>query len=565
MRAFTHARVPESEGRIEGEVMNQRTTRLANLAIAIAFTAGLVLVVLTASANAKTKTPEGELKPLPGQAACLAETGLGGKCGAGTGLDVLFDVVVSPDGKNVYAFGRETVSAYTRHPDGSLTHVNCVSEDTTFGKCADGFGLEQGENNGIIGGKLFVSPDGRHVYALNTMTNMIVLFKRNADGSLEEASGPKKCVSSDTAGGECTEIPMLNNITDLRLSSDGRHFYAASYYSSAVFILQRDPATGYLSQSAVEAERCVSPTAPNCKPISDVRIKQPVALDVSPDGKHVYIASNGQDPTSRDVLASFSRNPTTGELTAVDGPSGCVSASGSNGECLASPFGNGLGDVVVSPNGKNLYLAGSGRLEVDPLTGRLGNSVVWEAWQGVVRGHAHLENTAFTSDGRFMYAYGSTVAIEESGDLDSLSNEGLYYPYDIPYPGDVAVSPDDRNVYIVGLDTRYGEATLNVFNRAPKPMDLGRLKRRPNGSVVLSVTAPETGTVSLAKTKLVKGAQANARAAGPQKVRVKVAPSAKARRLFEGSVRVNLKLRFETPTGQVTKSAQQVKLALEDR
>jgi 6-phosphogluconolactonase (cycloisomerase 2 family) len=533
------------------------TTRLSLTAVAIAFMAGIATVALTAPAQAKVLTPEGSLAPLAEPAGCLAETGRGGKCIAATGLDVALDVEVSPDGQNVYAFGRETVSSYARHADGTLTPINCVSEDTTYGQCAKATGLEGGDEIGFLGGELIVSPDGRHVYVYNDTRTQIVVFERRSDGSLAQVDGPGKCLGYDDFGGECTQIPFFHTARDIELSGDGRHMYVAVPWYDLVIILQRDAQTGYLSLSAVDVERCLSATQPGCKPVSDVRIKQPVGLAISPDDRFVYISSNGQDPTTRDVLASFSRNATSGELSPVAGQGGCVSPSGSGGECLLAPIANSLGGLTPSPDGRNVYASGRGRIETDPQSGEFGGSVESDFNWGRLD-----DSSAISPDGRFVYSEGQAFGVAASGDvlrLDWATDQVL--PDFNSRPGPMAISPDGRNVYAVLTDSRYGESMVRIFNRTPASLALDKVKRRANGTAVLKATVPEAGTLAMKKTKKLKGRTVGAEAGG-QQVRVKVVPSKKTERRLDarGRATVALRLTFTVPTGQATVSTKQVKL-----
>ncbi len=527
-------------------------------------TAIVAIVAAPSVASAATSTPEGSLAELPGTSGCLAETGLGGKCGVGVGLDVLLDVVVSPDGNNVYTFGRETIGAYARHADGSLTQINCVSESGTFGKCEDGYGLIASQTNFFVDGQLILSRDGKNLYAFNDNADMIVVFSRQSDGSIKQLTGAGKCVSDDTFGGECTAVPLLNGTWDLDLSADGRHMYVASKVGNVVVVLQRDPATGVLTQSTVAEHACISPIAPGCKPVSNVKIQEPIALDISGDGKLVYIVSDGQDPTARDVVASFTRNETSGELTPVGGTTGCVSASGSGGQCLASPLGNQMSDVVVAPNGRNIYLTSTGRIEVDPQTGAFGKIV--ESLEGPVHGNGVWSgaSSSFTSDGRFVYSEGRPFQVTDAGDLIAFPADD---PFDVeamppPRAGTSALSPDDQNVYVTSRSENYGESVLYVYNRVPPALGFGQLKRKRNGSALLPVNAPDAGTLTLAKTKLLKGQTAQAPAAGPQTVWLKLVPSKRAKKKLSRSGRVTVKLSlvFDLPSGQSTSSSEQVKL-----
>jgi DNA-binding beta-propeller fold protein YncE len=53
----------------------------------------------------------------------------------------------------------------------------------------------------------------------------------------------------------------------------------------------------------------------------------------------------------------FSRNATSGRLTQLPATSGCVSEDGSFGSCVDGKALQDPNGLVVSPNGKNLYVA----------------------------------------------------------------------------------------------------------------------------------------------------------------------------------------------------------------
>jgi DNA-binding beta-propeller fold protein YncE len=75
---------------------------------------------------------------------------------------------------------------------------------------------------------------------------------------------------------------------------------------------------------------------------------------VAPDGRNVYAASDGSDAVDR-----FNRNTTTGAITQPAGTGGCVSETGA-GPCANGHALNGSEGVVVSPDGKSVYVASGG-------------------------------------------------------------------------------------------------------------------------------------------------------------------------------------------------------------
>ena len=73
---------------------------------------------------------------------------------------------------------------------------------------------------------------------------------------------------------------------------------------------------------------------------------------VNKDGKHAYVAS-----VDSNTLAILTRDKTTGALTQLPDPLGCISEDGSGGLCAD---GKGLTNpiaVAVSPDGRNVYVA----------------------------------------------------------------------------------------------------------------------------------------------------------------------------------------------------------------
>jgi DNA-binding beta-propeller fold protein YncE len=72
---------------------------------------------------------------------------------------------------------------------------------------------------------------------------------------------------------------------------------------------------------------------------------------VSPDGNNVYVAA-----LNSDAVAVFSRDGTTGVLTQLSGLDGCISETGTGGNCADGNALDGVRDVKVSPDGINVYV-----------------------------------------------------------------------------------------------------------------------------------------------------------------------------------------------------------------
>ena len=137
-------------------------------------------------------------------------------------------------------------------------------------------------------------------------------------GALIQPPGTAGCVSADGTGGNCADGRALVSPETVTVSPDGRHVYVASYFSHAVTVFSRDIATGKLVQSS-DVTGCVSEdgTGGSC---GDGRaLLTPEFVTVSPDGKHVYAVTD----TSNSVVI-FARDRTTGALTQLSGVAGCV-------------------------------------------------------------------------------------------------------------------------------------------------------------------------------------------------------------------------------------------------
>lgn len=133
----------------------------------------------------------------------------------------------------------------------------------------------------------------------------------------------------------------------LRRVSAGLVPAAAGLLISAAVAL----AAGELAEKAGTAG-CVSETGTGGQCQDGRGLSGAAAMALSPDGENAYAASSGGDG-----IAVLHRDPATGALAPIVGTAGCVSISGNGGECQS---GRGLGaaaDVVVSPDGKSVYVA----------------------------------------------------------------------------------------------------------------------------------------------------------------------------------------------------------------
>lgn len=241
----------------------------------------------------------------------------------------------------------------------------------------------------------------------------------------------------------------------LALSADGKYLYVAGSSESAVGIFKRNATTGTLSFAGLVRND------PN-NGVSGLGQAQSVAL--SPDGKHLYVAS-GSDK----AVAVFSRSASTGALTFVE-------AQKQDG--VSSVVGlNGAESVVVSPDGKNVYVAAdvSNAVTVFTRNATSGALTFLESIRDDMPGVDGLEkarSVAISADGKNVYATGSldnAVAVfsrnvatgaltfqqvlkDGEGGVDGLGRARA-----------VAVSHDGLDVYVAGGT----DDAIAIFSRDP--------------------------------------------------------------------------------------------------
>jgi DNA-binding beta-propeller fold protein YncE len=244
-----------------------------------------------AVAEFNRNTGTGVLTQLAAPNNCISERTLSecGTTTGVIGLKEAIGIAVSPDGKDVYvAAGARSatgdVAAFERGAEGALTQLPgeeaCTSE--TVAGCKVGQYIQGSED-------LVVSPDGANVYVNSANTNAVIELKRTGTGALEQLASPNKCVSSEALTG-CQEAKAIGGAVGVAVSPDGENLYASSSGQSAVGAFKRG-AEGDLEQLAEdpcvteEASGCEPLSANNL-----VGLRYARRLTVSPDGTNVYVA-----------------------------------------------------------------------------------------------------------------------------------------------------------------------------------------------------------------------------------------------------------------------------------
>jgi 6-phosphogluconolactonase (cycloisomerase 2 family) len=276
---------------------------------------------------------------------------------------------------------------------------------------------------------------------------------------------------SDGSGG----VEGLGGASQAALSDDGLHLYVASAADQAFTAFAREPGTGELT--FVESES------------GDLgEGSEPRGLAVSPDGEHLYGASDG--PGGIGEITTYLRDPDTGALTfdasifddadnvVLSADGGYLYAGTENGIRVYSrdPVTGALtflhptfekGRLALAPDGRHLFAAEANQNRVhvftrDESTGELTFFFELNA------AHAVLGSTevAVSPDGRHLYVVGGvSIHVYErdpvTGDLTFVESEtAILGGVDLEITiGSVAVSPDGSHVVAAG------EAAVSIFSR----------------------------------------------------------------------------------------------------
>lgn len=229
---------------------------------------------------------------------------------------------------------------------------------------------------------------------------------------------------------------------DVAISPDGKHVYISSHANSSVSIFERDLSTGLLSYLGNVKDGSGGVT----------HMQSAFGVDVSPDGKNIYVAS-----PSSSTIVSFSRNSITGGLSLID-------------EDYSGFSVRGFVSVSVSPDGKTVYgIAGStdgiAAFSRNPTTGTLTfleeylDGSTYHLGQGYSPTASPINNIAFTETGDFMFVTSTddnavtsfsrntstgvltlaSVVIDGSGGVDGIQGASSLY-----------LTPDNKHLYVSG-------------------------------------------------------------------------------------------------------------------
>ncbi len=339
--------------------------RSALVAVLVGLVAAIVAVAGPAQAGAAVLESGALTQPSP--LGCIgeptspeeilkSEEAEGVKCAGQVpfGLSFAYQIQVSPDEKNAYsvAVNGDLIEYSRNSANGALAVIGCFSSGPSAEPCATGAAEPNAhmEVPAIASpAGLVVSPDGKSVYVITQgASNSVVEFSRDQETGLLIKAG---CVTHESVLSECetTEVKGLNVPYGIAISPSGENVYVAGFAEEAVAEFTRNSETGTLTQLASPNE-CVGGTSSPCE-TKAIGLKEDIGVAVSPDGQNVYVAAGTRGATGD--IAEFARGA-EGALEQLPSEEACISEA-LVAECKEGKHLQGSEDLVVSPDGKNVY------------------------------------------------------------------------------------------------------------------------------------------------------------------------------------------------------------------
>jgi hypothetical protein len=416
-----------------------------------------------------------------------------------TGYEAKGTLTVAADGQSwsgPLSDSNSTSGTYTATrdpvPPGSLSQLavpfNCIGEEG-FHQEAIGCGKLLPAKTLENSYEAKVSPDGRFVYSVAEEGDLIEYSRNLASGALTVIG----CITATTEA--CASENVTTSALEMKapqalaISADGASVYVVTF-EGVLVEFERNTETGLLIEASCIGHEVTSA----CAAKGAKGLHEPYGVAISPNGKNVYVASNGDG-----AVAEFSRNTTTGALTQLASANDCISSSALS-ECGTIIAGKELEraiGLVVSPDERNVYVAAGstagegaivalerneseeGALELLPTTEACVSEVLAECTKGVeINGP---EDLVISSDGKNVYSnsFKDSAVLEfqrePSGALTQLASPnacvmnapaaaGCTEGKGLQETLGVAISPGGENVY---ASSSAGDDEA-AFNRDPE-------------------------------------------------------------------------------------------------
>jgi DNA-binding beta-propeller fold protein YncE len=319
-----------------------------------------------------------------------------------------------------------------------------VDRSTPQGECRSVRALEGPAP--LLGSRaIALSPDGRNVYVASSGSDAIAVFLRNPrTGALTQGQGAAGCIAAKGADG-CATAVGLDGPNSVAVSPDGLNVYATSVKSETVTTFRRNPKTGALRQR-LDGSGCVAGAPlPLCD--SGRALLGADVVVVSPDGRNVYVGS-----FFGNAIAIFDRDAAGGALTQPSDSSGCLVETPVSG-CTTGIALNAIEGLAISGDGKNVYAGAAASEAVDILSRNPSTGALTQATDG-------------------------------SGCIVTAPLPGCTTGAQLGGADAVAVSPDDKDVYVTSLFSK----SVTSFTRSSATGGLTQ-KPGPSGCLVFMRSA----------------------------------------------------------------------------
>ena len=370
---------------------------------------------------------------------------------------------------------------------------------------------------------LVVSPDGRHVYALSDGGSpygvRLLGFARDArSGRLRQLPGKSGCVSSrPTNGCALARSIDLHDFFELFLAPDGRTVVVPA--ADALTVLRRDTVSG-----ALKPQACFDTTGTRGCQVIPVWGTDTNAVNVlfAPDGRFVYVTATGSQSHdlgdgAQGFLLTFIRDAETGMLTLSNGETACLAGADVDVEDLEPINGCALVPALLTElvppvlgSDDRMWLATSDiyadsgtivELRRDPMSGALA-AVPTACWAArptagcaVIAGLSHpVVGPIVAPDGRSVhlatsyspYDFGSPITDSAVVSLRRDFVSAQLSPF-APPRGCVTGTQDAGCARLPGLRDPYALALtrdgLRAYLLGRQPPKLITLRRRADGSL----------------------------------------------------------------------------------
>ena len=204
------------------------------------------LTLFAAPATASAAAPGG-IAQLGNPFGCLrGDNDAGGVCTLSSDTFGGWEILVSPDNKNVYAISEQgdNITIYDRNTTtGRLTRKSgtqgCVINGADTATCKGARHLD-----GPLG--MAFNPTGNTLY-VSTFSGAgagVLTFDRAANGALTQRPGGEGCIANTFIAGDCNDARAMNSPRSMATDDEGKTLYVVSASSNSITALAINPADG---------------------------------------------------------------------------------------------------------------------------------------------------------------------------------------------------------------------------------------------------------------------------------------------------------------------------------